>query len=225
MSILLDQKVNVIPHPFLVICEGYSDAKFIAELIKHIGITNCNVGCPSRTGGHGDGKGAIPSYLEAVRASIEAGKAKLQGILVVVDADGNEEEIFTGIADGLEGAGFHRPSNSFRVEGDRVRSAIFLIPGEHRNGTLEHILWDAAVQKNPSVEGCVESFTKCMGDVLASCSENQRAKIKMSALVAASCKDNPWASCAMIWSDRGNPVPMDSDCFSHISDFLVNFTS
>jgi hypothetical protein len=217
--------VDVIPQPFWVVCEGFSDAKFITKLIEHAGITNCNVGCPSRTGGHGDGNSAVPSYLQAVKAAVAVGKANLNGILVVADANGDQQKIFTNMADGLERAGFHRPSNCFLIEGTPVRSGIFLIPGEGRNGTLEHILWEAAVQKNPSVEGCVESFTKCMGDVLASCSENQGAKIKMSALVAASCAGNPWASSAMMWSDNGNPVPIDSGCFSHISDFLVKFTS
>jgi hypothetical protein len=63
------------------------------------------------------------------------------------------------------------------------------------------------------------------GDVLASSNQNQQAKMKMSALVAVSCKDNPWGSAAMIWSDDGNPVPIDSSCFSHIADFLKAFTS
>jgi hypothetical protein len=225
MSVLLDQRVDVITQPFLVVCEGFSDAKFIAKLIERIGITNCNVGCPSKLGGHGDGKDAIRSYLGAVRTSVTLGKARLQGVLVVADADGDTNDIFTAIADGLEETGFHRPSGSFQIEGNPVRSAIFLIPGENRNGTLEHILWDAAVQKNPMAEECVDNFAKCMGDVLASCSENQQAKIKMSALVAVSCKGNPWASSAMMWSDIGNPVPIDSTCFSDISDFLVRFTS
>lgn len=225
MNILLDHRVEVIPLPFLVVCEGYSDAKFITKLIEHAGIINCNVGCPSRAGGHGEGKDAIPPYLEAVRASIDLGKAKLQGILVVADANGDKENIFMAMAEALGRAGFHRPSKSFLIEGTPVRSAVFLIPGEGRNGTLEHALWEAAVQKNSSIEECVESFMKCMGDVLVSCSDNQRAKMKMSALVAASCKTNPWASSAMIWGDNGNPVPIDSSCFSHISDFLVKFTS
>jgi hypothetical protein len=225
MSILLDHRVNVIPHSFLVVCEGYSDAKLITKLIEHAGITNCNVGCPSRTGGHGEGKDAVAPYLEAVRTSIDLGKAKLQGILVVADANGDPDKIFTAMAEALNRAGFHKPSKSFLIEGTPVRSAVFLIPGEGRNGTLEHVLWEAAVQKKPIIEGCVETFMKCMGDVLDSCSDNQRAKMKMSALVAASCKDNPWASSAMIWSDGGNPIPIDSSCFSHVSDFLVAFTS
>jgi hypothetical protein len=163
MSILLDQRVDAIPHPFLVVCEGYGDAKFITKLIEQVGITNCNVGCPSAAGGHGQGKGAILPYLEAVRALIDLGKAKLQGVLVVADANGDDKRSFNAVAEALAKAGFHRPSKCFQIEGTPIRSGCFLIPGEGRNGTLEHILWDAAIQKNPSIEGCVESFAKCMG--------------------------------------------------------------
>jgi hypothetical protein len=225
MSILLDHRVDVIPHPFLIVCEGFSDAKFIVNLLRREAITNCNVGCPSRAGGHGDGKTAIPSYLQAVNTSIILGKANLRGLLVVADTDGNEEEIFADMAKALEDAGFHRPVKCFQMGGDAIRTAIFLIPGEGRTGTLENILWDAAVQKNPLVEECVEAFAKCIGDPLSSCTENQKAKIKMSALVAASCRDNPWASAAMIWHSDGNPVPIESSCFSHVTNFLVDFTN
>ena len=74
--------------------------------------------------------------------------------------------------------------------------------GEGRNGTLEHILWEAALKLNPTIEACVDAFSLCMGGKMDTASENQRAKMKMSAIVAASCKDNPWASAAMIWSDK-----------------------
>jgi hypothetical protein len=54
-------------------------------------------------------------------------------------------------------------------------------------------------------------------------SPNAQAKMKMSAIVAAYCKDNPWASAALMWSDVGNPVPIDSTCFDQLSGFLAAF--
>lgn len=113
-----------------MVCEGFSDAKLITELIKRAGITNCNVGCPSTSGGHGEGKDAIPSYLQPIQTLVALGKAKLQGILVVADADGDGRKIFSATAKALEDAGFHRPSRCFKIEGTPVCSAVFFWRGE-----------------------------------------------------------------------------------------------
>jgi hypothetical protein len=223
MSILLPHKPDTIPQPFVVVCEGFSDAQFVVSLLSHVGIQNCNVGCPSRAGGFADGKDAIPQYLKAVAALLAVGKAALTGILVVADTDGDATAIFNALASGLANAGFHRPPRPFHIEGKPIRSGVFLIPGAGRTGTLEHILWDAAIQQHPNARDCVEEFAKCMGDALSPASENERAKMKMSALVALSCRTNPWASAAMIWKDSGNPVPIESPCFQPVTDFLRAF--
>ena len=54
---------------------------------------------------------------------------------------------------------------------------------------------------------------------------NQLAKMRMSALAAAFCEDNPWCSAKTMLSDRNSPVPIDSKCFGHLSDFLAKFSS
>jgi len=56
MSHILPHKVDRIEAPFVVACEGYNDVCLIDQLLNQRGITNCRVGCPSRTGVGGQGK-------------------------------------------------------------------------------------------------------------------------------------------------------------------------
>ncbi len=98
------------------------------------------------------------------------------------------------------------------------------MPGEGKTGTLEHILLKAAFEKNPRLEMCLADFSTCI-DGLKSAKPNARAKMKMSVIAAAFCEDNPWCSSNTLWHDKSNPVPIDSHCFKHISDFLAAFAS
>jgi hypothetical protein len=225
MSSILPHEINSIPQPFLVVCEGYGDVRFIDALLEFKKIRNCNVGCPSQKGGFGTGKDAIPSYLKAIQTAVLSKKALLQGILVIADADEDAADSFNLMVTALTSAKFSAPSAPFSIEGSPLRVSIFLMPGQGRNGCLEHILWDAAVGKTPTVEQCVKDFSVCTGGHIMAASSNFQAKMKMSAVVAAFCKDNPWASAGLMWSDAGNPVPIESTRFDEISTFLATFVA
>jgi hypothetical protein len=225
MKALLPQEVTEVPLPFVIVCEGMGDVRLVCELVEHKGITNCNVGCPSKISVKAEGKDGIPSYLGGIRTLIGVGKAAIRGILVVADADDNIQASFSKMADALDNAGFPRPTEAFKLDGDPVRSGIFLIPGRGRTGTLEHLLWDASIKKNPKLEKCVRAFCRCTGGYINAAPPNKRAKMRMSAVVAAHCYDNPWASSALMWSSKNNPVPIDSPCFEELADFLAAFTA
>jgi hypothetical protein len=226
MSALLAQKFDQIPHPFLVVCEGYGDARFICSLLKHKNITNCNVGCPSDTGGHGSGISAIAKYLESVRGVIQAGRGSLNGVAVVVDSDLNANDGFKTICEALEAAQFQKPSKAFSIEEkNSFRSGIFVIPGKGKTGTLEHLLWEAVIEKNPSIENCAGTFCQCVGGHIDAATENQKAKMKLSSTLGAHCKSNPWTSLGLVWKQPENPIPIESKKFLEIADFLLKFTT
>jgi|ERR1039457_5311162 hypothetical protein len=222
---ILPRKVNGIPQPFLVVCEGYGDVCFIDALLGFRHITNCDVGCPSLEGGTGTGRDAIPAYLKSVQTAIQLGKANLHGLLVIADANGDATVSFNFMSAALHDATFPVPTGPFTIEGNPFRVGIFLIPGNGKTGCLEHILWDAAVQRTPELAECVDDFSLCTGGHIGAAPSNKQAKMRMSAIVAAHCMDNPWASPALMWSDAGNPVPIDSSCFIELGDFLATFTA
>jgi hypothetical protein len=215
--------LNLLPHPFFIATEGMGDASFVDELLQFRGITNCSVGCPSKESSKGTGKDAFPDYFAAIQtARSRAQSTRLLGLLVIADADMNADKAFGAIREGLGQATFPVPENPFSIEGNDFRVAVYLMPGEGKTGTLEHLLLDAVFAKKASLQKCLDDFSTCTG-ALRSSKPNKLAKMRMSALAAAFCEDNPWCSPNIMWSDKKNPVPIDSACFNHIGDFLTRF--
>ena len=202
------------------------DARLVDELLKFRGITNCSVGCPSRQSSKGKtGKDAFPDYFASIQvARSRVNSTRLLGLLVVADADTNAEKAFEAITVALELAEFPTPKDPFSIEGNDLRVAIYLLPGEGKTGTLEHLLLDAVFAKTSSLQKCLDDFSVCTG-ALRSSKLNNLAKMRMSALAAAFCEDNPWCSANTMWSDDQNPVPINSACFNDIGDFLKRFAS
>lgn len=229
MSFILPKPINDrLQSPFVIVCEGYGDAKFIDQLLTFHQIDSCTIGCPSDdVCKEHEGKTKLEKYLRGIRFETKKQNAKvLRGLLVIVDSDQDPNSQFESARSALKEADFPFPDKQFDIKQhtDSFRSAIFLMPGENRTGTLEHLLLEAIFDKIPSFSGCIDEFFKCTGLTL-NCSENQQAKMKMSALIAACCKKNPWASPSMIWHDPGNPVPIESTVFNPLFDFLHRFIS
>jgi hypothetical protein len=220
-----EAKEKDVKSPFLVVCEGMSDVRFVCELLEHKGITTCGVGCPSDKGlGGGSGFDAIPEYLSGVKV-ITIGRDMLRGLLIMADADDEPAKRFSALQQALTDAGFPAPEKPFMIlKKDSFRVAIYLVPKEGENGTLDCLLLEAALKNNPKMGVCLDAFCDCTGRV-KSWTQNKQCKMKLSALVAASCEKNPWASAAIMWSEEGCPVPIDSDCFVAIANFLKDFTS
>ena len=223
MTFALPRNVSTIPRPFVIACEGYSDLCLIDELLQHHKITNCCVGCPSR-----DFAPNLPEYMAAVKGIVQTKGLTLAGVLVVVDADISQADAFANASTALANGAFPVPSGPFKVEGANPRTAVYVMPGEGREGTLEHLLLDATFLNKPKYERYV---TKFVSRILKRhwferpvYTANQYAKMRMSSIVGASCKSNPWASAAGIWHEQDNPVPVDSPCFSHLTGFLRTFS-
>jgi hypothetical protein len=226
----LDRELkNGIPLPFLVACEGYGDVCLVDALLKHYRIGNCAVGCPSRDSVGGEGKDKLPKYLGAVQAALKSRSQTLRGILVVVDADSSQVDSFNAANVALDYGEFPKALQPFTIYDLVLRVAIYVMPGKGRDGTLEHLLLDAAYLEKPKAARCVDRFLACINK--RSCFDrpvykmNQHAKMRMSALAAATCQKNPWTSAANIWGDKGNPVPIESPCFSSLVEFLKQFSA
>jgi hypothetical protein len=224
MTFIQPRTLDVLPHPFFIVTEGMGDARFIDELLNFTGIVNCSVGCPSRESAKDKmGKDAFADYFAAIQtARGRIRSTAMRGLLVIADADTNADEAFGEIRTGLGQAEFPAPQTPFSIEGNDFRVAVYLLPGEGRTGTLEHLLLDAALAKTATLQKCLDDFSACTG-ALRSSKPNNLAKMRMSALAAAFCENNPWCSANTMWSDEKNPVPIDSACFNHIGDFLRRF--
>jgi hypothetical protein len=212
----------VLPHPFFIATEGMGDARFVDELLQFRTITTCSVGCPSTVSAGGTGKNAFTKYFLAIQtARARAQSVPLRGLLVIADANGDANRSFNAIAKALEDAQFPKPPRAFEIaQVNGFKVAVYLVPGEGETGTLEHLLLRSVFAKSPDLENCLDAFSSCTGG-LKSSKPNAQAKMRMSALAATFCAENPWCSAAAMWSDRGNPVPINSDSFRHLGDFLA----
>lgn len=218
--------LDLLPHPFFVVTEGMGDARFVDEILQFRNITNCSVGCPSMESAKGMGKDAFSEYFLAIQtARTRAKSVAMRGLLVVADADVDAAESFKSVTRSLGDSNFPQPAQAFEItEANGFRAAVYLVPGEGEVGTLEHLLLKAVFRKFPNLEKCLEEFSVCSGG-LKSAKANTQAKMRMSALAATYCAENPWCSPANMWSDSGNPVPVDSECFRHFADFLAAFAA
>jgi hypothetical protein len=230
MSQILSIGLKEIKHPFVVVCEGSGDARFVFELLRTRQVENCSVGYPNETDSGSGGKDAIGKYLRAISGWFAAHPEKvLRGILILLDADDNPDSAFELARKALQDVGFLVPGRPFlRALSDGFTSAVYLIPGikqsgELETGTLEDVLLKAAFERNPQFQGCLDQFMGCIGKTV-DVQPNKQAKMRMSALVGGSFPSNPWASVdRLLASSKNNIVPIDSPHFKHLADFLAEF--
>lgn len=225
-SLILPKSPKELPLPYLIICEGYGDAVFLDKLLRHHAINNCNIGCPNRDTCEGlPGANLLQQYVGAMEFLYRSQRPRtLKGVLLVVDEDGKPASQFALAKGALEYAGFAPlPDEAFTIyEDNEMRVGVFIMPGEGRSGTLEHVLLDAALDGKPELLECLTKFGECT-EIVPTGTANQQAKMKMSILVGAHCKENPWASPSMVWNDKGNPIPIASAAFNHIVEFVHGF--
>ena len=225
MSYILPHKVERIDAPFVVACEGFGDVCLAEQLLKIKRIENCRVGCPSRTGVGGDGKDYLNKYLSAIALAANNDTVRmLRGLLVVVDADDSPQKAFDIACSALRYAEYPVPDSASTLkEENGIKTAIYLIPGVNEPGTLEHLLLRSAFDKAPTAQACVDTLLECIGRAPID-KPNAVAKMKMSALVAASFPKNPWATPGpLLQSSDNDLIPLDSPHFKHLADYLANF--
>ena len=214
-------------YKYFIVTEGMGDAKFIDRLLELRDISTCGVGCPSAETAKSGGKNAFADYFRAIQlARTRIDSVELGGLLVMGDSDDNPAKAYSDIVSALSDAKLPTPEKEFttKVHADGFKVAIYLIPTQGETGNLEKLLLKALFAARPELEDCIEKFSECSGG-LRSANENTLSKMRMSALAAAFCEDNPWCSVANMWSDPKNPVPIDSKEFAGIGDFISEFAS
>ena len=206
--------------PFLIVCEGYSDARFLEMLLVENGIEEYSIGCPTKKNSSGDGKSGFPTYLNGVTTAPNFDN--LIGIVIVADNDTNPKMSFRHIQKALATAGLERPSGPYEsITLVRPFIGTIMIPGNLMEGTMEKILLEAALDGHQDVKKCLEDFSGCSGaDTL---SENKKSKMKLQSLIAAYCKQDPATSLAWIWSRDDNPIPRRNARYDFIVSFLEDF--
>jgi hypothetical protein len=203
--------------PFVVVCEGYRDAKFVCALLDRLKINNCDITFPQQGRDEGaDGESGISTMVRLLSAV-----DTVDGIAVVRDADLDADDSFKKACAGYTKP-FLAPKAPFAVEQGKKRSAVFLIPGKGKTGALEHLLLEAISATHAALAECIKRFEECNAHV-AGWTDNKKAKLRVQCAIAGFCRDDPTSSLAYIWHRADNPIDIASPAFQELADFLTVF--
>ncbi len=205
--------------PYVIVCEGFHDMALVCALLRHAGITNCDVTYPKKKDG-GNGKDAIKKVVELL-----AGRsAQLKGVFVVTDADLDPDDSFKTIC-GAFVPPFKAPTAAFTIHrGKDYRTGVFLTPGKGKTGEVEDLLLQVALDTNPRTIQCIEDFKVCV-NTMGNWSANKQAKMKLACYIATQCKNDPCCSPAFIWATKNKVLEIANPVFKELSDLLAEFAA
>jgi hypothetical protein len=209
LSIILDA-------PFYIVCEGSADAAFLDELLRQRGLLDQTFYVREI-----EGIRQLERHLTALQGSTS--RSKLTHLAVVVDADLAPSNRFLGVRTALTSAQLPCPRGPFVIEKNDPSVGVWLMPGNNSQGNLETLLADAALQNNASNKRCIDAFEQCMQNT-GSWDVGKKSKMRISALVAGVCEEDPSCSLAYVWGKASNPIPLTSSHFDALANFLINLS-
>jgi len=218
------QNQGEITQPTLVLCEGKRDASFILHLAERRGINGIQIGFPDPGGrvtvtSDAYGKGGFKKYLVDLR--VRSGFKNLRHIVILRDRDEDESAAFKDVAQQIADAGNYGVPTALEQESEGTPGVVVrLIPDAATEGNLDVLLLSAIDARHP-LNHCFGPYFDCCG--LEAIPIGDAAKIKLTTIVAASCRKNPSASLSFVWSQTGNPIPLESTRFDDLADFLRRF--
>lgn len=218
------QNQGELTQPTLVLCEGKRDASFVLHLTEQRGIRGIQTGFPDPSGqvrvtSDAYGKGGFREYLIDLRA--RSGFKNLRHIIILRDKDYDRSAAFNDVAQQITDAGKHAVPGQVDQESKGTPGVIVdLIPDGSTEGNLDVLLLSAIEATHP-LNHYFGPYFDCCG--LEAIPTGEAAKIKLTTIVAASCRKNPSASLSFVWSQSGNPIPLESPRFDELADFLRRF--
>lgn len=196
--------------PVVAICEGPADAHLIKRLIERENLAGYFV---HETHGY-------QHFSRAVTAiATSSDRAKLQRLIIIGDNDLEPDARWHNARDALAAEQFPVPNAIGEIANGEPSTAIFMVPGAGLNGTLETLLVEALIENKPEVGPCLTGLEACAAHC-AEWDEVKRAKMRFQAAVAITCRDDPSAGAAHIWSKAHNPILATSTAFDGLAAFL-----
>ena len=216
--------------PSHILCEGVSDANFIAKLMEYHGIdaTTWDIAYPQKESEQFPGvyqSTGVSGYKAHLEGLETIGQAKrISRLLVLADNDTDPAASFKGIRTQMKGADFDSPKTAGEVMVANGRAtAILMLPGNGDPGCLESLLLNAVLAARPELQRCVDDHCQCCSPNFAEWSISKQAKSRLHSLISGCCDSEPASALAYVWGKRGNPIPIESPAFNWIADFIRSF--
>lgn len=215
--------------PWLLLCEGEGDRKFFNRLIAHhnIGIDQFDVKFPGREDDPTGGLGKFGATLSTAHTTAPTFREVVKAVLIVADNDDavadSPQNSFKLVQKELEKANFPVPDKEQVVarKDSYPTVAVLMVPiGAH--GNLETMCVTAALNKWANLAAPLNTYmaaTPAAGWRLG-----KQSKMRMHALLAATCEQRPDTSFHNHWQLRPEfHVPIGDPIFNPIVAFLNGF--
>jgi hypothetical protein len=166
----------------LLLVEGYSDLRFYAELLEHVG--KAGQVFIKDFSGREELASKLAAFLTPQLLSMKI------AIGVVVDADEDARQAERALAGALSRA-TQQEVNAGKWTNGRPRVGLFVAPGQGQPGEIETLVWRAWAEEraNTPQRDCIERFVACMSG--AGAIPRSRDKGFVSALLAIRNDDDP----------------------------------
>lgn len=206
----------------LILCEGKGDASFFRELTRHRNLSGFQIGFPDEQTSGAYGIDGFSRYLESLRVR-NGFYSPLRAIIIVADNDLDPSKQFSRVLKQIRKAANHHPyplpSLPEQIVGsDLQKIAVLMMPKANEKGALETLLLEATSELK-DLHQCLEKYCECAG-TKAWNNITKLSKMRLNALIAASCSDNPACNVTNIWKQKKNPIALGHKCFDHIESFL-----
>lgn len=200
--------------PLYIVCEGTADSEFLERLLVQRGLSTNDFHI-----GEADGFGGFARHIDGVLGA--SSSANLRKLLLVADNNGDPPARLAQCQTLLNGRGLPKPGvASVYIDGAPIGAGIFLMPEAGHVGNLESLLLRAVLVAKPGAQECVEAFAGCI-NAPGQWTPSTRDKMKLNALIAGYCDEDPSAAVSHVWNKRGNPIPLASAAFTPLVEFVV----
>jgi hypothetical protein len=206
--------------PWLLLCEGVGDERFLNALIQDRGLgPDFMVRPPRYMGKYCGGRSCFGSYLNEISTN-EDFLTKVRGVLVVSDND--TATSFEEVGDELRKAKrFGVPATVQTIaqsQGGLPRVAVLMVPMQG-TGNLEKLCLAAAYSKWP-IEADLDVFVA--KTPAAGWLEGKQAKMRMQTILAAHNDSQPDCGFAGSWNQPVQfQIPVNHPSFNDIATFLA----
>ncbi len=193
--------------PVLVAGEGDDECSFVVELCRQYSLAGVQA-FPY------DGRDSLPDFQAAAQPQLR----RIRTLVVLRDSDGDAKGAFASVAGCLERARLPVPSEHGVVADGAPSTAIWMLPDEHRGGTLETACWDALLD-DPE-RPCVEQFITCIEK-----SRGSRVADPFKAPIRARLATRERAETRVGVAAKLGSLPLGSKSFAPLAEFLRKVVS
>ena len=140
--------------------------------------------------------------------------------MIIGDYDTDPAARWQKARDALTLEGLPAPDHHAEIANSTPSTGVFMVPRANTAGALETLLVEAIIREREDLGECLQQLDECPATDCEEWDAVKRAKMQFQTVVAITCRDDPSAGAAHIWSKTHNPIPVDSPVFDELAEFL-----